>query len=222
MAVNYCSLNYVDVKVFEGLRKFKLPTIPGTEFSGEVLELGDEVDKTEFKVGDRVVSLTRKTGGGLSEEAVVDQLDCFTLSNISLKNAAILPYGHGTALLAFTKYCPINGKLIVIVPRAEFLIVVLLLCLSENDIVVVLAGPGGLGLGAIEIASSVFKARVIAVCDTEDSGSLIRDEGAEKTVSMSKGVPAVYKFLREALGNNRAAVIYDAVGQGHLHTFQDL
>lgn len=95
--------------------------------------------------------------------------------------------------------------------------------ISENDIVIVLAGPAGLGLGAIEIASSVFKARVFAVCDTEDSGSLIRDEGAEKTVSISEGIPSVYKFLRESVGkDNRAAVIYDAVGQGHLHTFQDL
>lgn len=77
-------------------------------------------------------------------------------------------------------------------------------------------------MGAIEIASAVFKAKVIAVTDTEDSGSLIRAEGAQKAISMSEGVPAVYKFLREALGKNRAAVIYDAVGQGHLHTFQDL
>lgn len=92
----------------------------------------------------------------------------------------------------------------------------------ENDIVIVLAGPAGLGLGAIEVASSVFKAKVIAVCDTEDSSALIRDEGAYQAVCMSEGIPAVYKFLRNAVGKNRAAVIYDAVGQGHLHTFQDL
>lgn len=200
MAVNYCSLNYVDTKVFEGERKFPLPIVPGTEFSGEVLELGSGVDKSEFSIGGRVVALTRKCGGGLAEQAVVDQINCWSLPNISLKNAAILPYGHGTALLAFTKYAPID----------------------ENDIVIILAGPAGLGLGAIEIASNVFKARVFAVSDTEDSSSLLRDEGAEKAVCMSEGVPTVYKFLREALGKNRAAVVYDAVGQGHLHTFQDL
>lgn len=109
MAVNYCSLNYVDTKVFEGVRKFDLPIVPGTEFSGEILELGADVDKSEYSVGDRVVALTRKFGGGLAEQAVVDQMNCWTLSNISLKNAAILPYGHGTALLAFSKYAPING-----------------------------------------------------------------------------------------------------------------
>lgn len=63
---------------------------------------------------------------------------------------------------------------------------------------------------------------MIAVSDTEDSSSLIRGEGAEKAISMSEGLPAVYKYLREAVGKKRAVVIYDAVGQGHLHTFQDL
>ena len=200
VGVSYCSLNYIDVKLFEGERKLNLPIVPGTEFSGEILEIGANVDKSEYSVGDRVVSLTRKNGGGLAEEAVVDPLNCWPLSDISLKNAAILPYGHGTALLAFTKYAPID----------------------EKDIVIVLSGPAGLGLGAIEIASGVFKAKVYAVSDTEASSSLIRDEGAEKAVCMSEGVPKVYKVLREALGDKRAAVIYDAVGQGHLHTFQDL
>lgn len=87
---------------------------------------------------------------------------------------------------------------------------------------IILAGPAGLGMGAIEVAANVFKAKVIAVTDTEDSSSLLRAEGAQQAVCMSEGVPAVYKFLREALGKNRAAVIYDAVGQGHLHIFQDL
>lgn len=103
-------MNYVDAKAFEGDQKYILPIVPGGELSGEILELGDGVDKSEFKVGDRVVGLTGWANGGLAEEAVVDKLDCWTLSNISLKNAAILPYGHGTALLAFTKYSPINGE----------------------------------------------------------------------------------------------------------------
>lgn len=100
----------MDVKLFEGERKFDLPITPGTEFSGEILEIGPEVDKSEFKVGDNIVALTRKTGGGLAEQAIVGQSDCFPLSIISLKNAAILPYGHGTAYLAFSRYCPINGE----------------------------------------------------------------------------------------------------------------
>lgn len=94
--------------------------------------------------------------------------------------------------------------------------------IPENDIVIVIAGPGGLGLAAIEVAASVYKAKVIAVCDTEDSSVVIREEGAFQTISMSEGIQKVYKFLRNALGENRAAVIYDAVGQGHLHLLQDL
>lgn len=107
--MKYCSLNYIDMKLFDGERDFDLPITPGTEFSGEILELGSDVDPSEYTVGDSVVALTSKEGGGLAEQAVVDQMNCWALSGVSLKNAAILPYGHGTALLAFTKYAPLNG-----------------------------------------------------------------------------------------------------------------
>uniref|UniRef100_A0A1B0DE66 Alcohol dehydrogenase-like C-terminal domain-containing protein n=1 Tax=Phlebotomus papatasi TaxID=29031 RepID=A0A1B0DE66_PHLPP len=91
----------------------------------------------------------------------------------------------------------------------------------ENDTVIVIAGPGGLGLGAIEVASSVYRAKVIAICDTEDSSILIRDEGAFQTICMSEGYPKVYRFLKNALGENRVRCIYDAVGGEALHLLQD-
>lgn len=158
-------------------------------------------------------------GGGLAGQAVVDQSNVWSLSNISLKNAAILPYGHGTALLAFTKFCPLNGKPLIIMLRAIFINGFVF---SENDIVIVIAGPAGLGLGAIEVASSVFKAKVIAVCDSSDSSALIREEGAFQAILMSEGYPNVYKQLKKALGETRAHVIYDAVNPNTLHVFQDL
>lgn len=77
---------------------------------------------------------------------------------MSTRDAAVLVKGHGTAFLAFTKYSE----------------------LKENDIVIVLAGPAGNGLAAIQIAKNVFKAKVYVICDTDDTSSLIRDEGAHK------------------------------------------
>lgn len=57
VGVHYCSLNYTDVKAFEGgTGEVKLPVVPGSEFSGEVLEVGS-ADSSEFRVGDRVVAL---------------------------------------------------------------------------------------------------------------------------------------------------------------------
>ncbi len=59
MSVDYCSLNIADVNKLS--RKSDsdeslLPTIPGCEFSGEVIEVGDFVVEN-IKKGDKVVAL---------------------------------------------------------------------------------------------------------------------------------------------------------------------
>lgn len=139
-------------------------------------------------------------GGGLAEECVVSEDDCFDVGSVSLKNAAVLLQGHGSALLAFTKYS----------------------ALEENDIVIVIAGPGGNGLAAIQLANRVFKAKVYAICDSEDSSALIRDEGVCKTICINESTSKVYKFLDNALEGKKAKLIYDAVGGSLLHLTTDL
>lgn len=178
-----------------------LPMIPGSEFAGEVLELGDNC-RQNFKAGDKVAALLahRHLGGGLAEECVVSEDECFDVSGISLENAAVVLQGHGTALLAFSQYC----------------------VLEENDPVVVIAGPGGNGLAAIQLASRVYKAKVYAICDTEDTSALLRDEGAYKSISINEGPKNVYKFLESALKEKKAKAIYDAVGGETLHIAADL
>lgn len=136
----------------------------------------------------------------MAEECVVSEDECFDVGSVSLRNAAVLLQGYGSALLAFTKYCE----------------------LKENDIVIVIAGPGGNGLAAIQLASSVFKAKVLAICDTEDSSALIRDEGAFNSICINEGLSKVYKFLDKALEGKKAKVVYDAVGGGLLHLTADL
>lgn len=117
--------------------------VPGYEFSGEIIDAGEN-NKLNFKKGDRVVALKGikmnqskqkkisvafsalewksisllfwlisghlNCGGGLAGQSIVDENDCWLCNNVSLKDSAILPYGHGTALLAFTKYCEIKGR----------------------------------------------------------------------------------------------------------------
>lgn len=52
--VKYCGICPSDLKYFTGIRKPRVwPTIRGHEFSGEIAEIGGNVE--EFKVGDRVV-----------------------------------------------------------------------------------------------------------------------------------------------------------------------
>lgn len=81
---------------------------------------------------------------------------------------------------------------------------------------------GGNGLAAIQLANSVFKAKVYAICDTEDTSALIRDEGAYKSISIMEGPSAVYKFLAKSFTDKKAKVVYDAAGGGLMHLVADL
>lgn len=206
MSVDYCSLNIADVNKLSSATSSNadetlLPTIPGCEFSGEVIEVGDFVEEN-IKKGDKVVALLahdHQIGGGLAQEAVVPEVDCFNCGTVKTKDAAVLVKAHGTAFLAFTKHCE----------------------LKENDIVIVLAGAAGNGLAAIQIAKNVFKAKVYVICDTDDTGTLIRAEGAHKSISVKEGLAKVYKFFDEALKGRKAKVVYDAVGDGLLYVAAD-
>lgn len=136
----------------------------------------------------------------MANECVLNENDCFDVGTVSLKNAAVMVQGHAAALLAFSKYSQ----------------------LDENDNVIVIAGPGGNGLAAIQLANSVYKAKVYAICDTEDTSALIRDEGAYKSIGINQGLNKVYKYLETNLKDNKAKVVYDAVGSGLLYVAADL
>lgn len=59
MSVDFCSLNITDVNKLSSKNNSDetlLPTIPGCEFSGEVIEVGDFVVEN-IKKGDKVVAL---------------------------------------------------------------------------------------------------------------------------------------------------------------------
>uniref|UniRef100_A0A182WEL5 Enoyl reductase (ER) domain-containing protein n=1 Tax=Anopheles minimus TaxID=112268 RepID=A0A182WEL5_9DIPT len=203
--VHYCSLNSTDVKIITGKHaelNVPLPFIPGHEFSGEIVDIGKD-NPHHFNRGDRVVVMNdlQDPNGGLISEAVVKNRDVWTVpQSVPLREMAVLPYGHGTALLTFALHCN----------------------LKENDLIIITAGPGGMGLAAIDLAVSVYKATVIAVCDTESSSDLVREKGAHKVVSMTKNnFTKLYKNVQDAMGDKKAKVAYDAVGKGLLHLLAD-
>lgn len=201
VGVWYCSLNVNDVKSMENKNEdIILPMVPGNEFSGVILEMAESC-KRNFKVGQKVSTLLayQSMGGGLAEECVVSEDECFPVSSVSLRNAAVLPQGYGTALLAFTKFYE----------------------LQEGDDVIIIAGSAGFGLAAIKLASSVFKAKVYAICDTEDTSALLRQEGAFASISVNEGLPNVYQFLVRYFKDKKAKLAYDSAGVGLFHVVNE-
>lgn len=60
--MHFCCLNITDVNklICDKNDDLLLPTIPGCEFSGEILEVGDYVTEN-LKIGDKVVALLGKS-----------------------------------------------------------------------------------------------------------------------------------------------------------------
>lgn len=95
------SINPIDWKIQKGMvRPFlprKFPFIPVGDMSGEVVELGSGV--TDFKPGDKVISITFPNGGGLAEYAVAPaSLTVARPPEVSAAEGASLPTAASTAL----------------------------------------------------------------------------------------------------------------------------
>ncbi|XP_060528897.1 quinone oxidoreductase-like protein 2 homolog [Cylas formicarius] len=194
--VSYCSVNSADCYKFKQPGT-DLPFIPGYELSGEVTEVGSDIQRQQIGVGEKVASLSLEHFGGLAEQCVVNIGDVFRIPpEVELKDAAVLSYGHSLALYTFSKLSE----------------------LKEKDQVIISAGPAGLGLAAVDVAANVYKAQVIGVVDTEERGELVRERGAFTTVHFS---PKLVKNILAKTENKGAKVVYDAVGENFMEIIGD-
>lgn len=186
----WCGLNVSDILIARGEYDVtpKLPYVPGHEIAGKITELGGKVSK-EFSVGSRVLALTKGDFGGLAEEVVVSQSDLWTVpSTIPLKTAAALADNYSTALLGLGR-------------RAK---------IKENDVLLIGAGSGGLGLAAMDFAANVYKAKVIVVCSTEERASALRDKGVWAALTyFDKGI---CKKIADITQGKGVGIVFDAIG----------
>jgi len=186
--VSYCSVNSVDNYKFKQAGS-SLPFIPGYELSGEVIEVGKDIRGEQINIGEKVVGLSLENFGGLAEECVLDIDDVFRIpTEVMLKDAAVIAYGHSVALYTFSK----------------------LTNLKEKDHVVISAGPAGLGLAAVDVAANIYKAHVIGVTHSEEMGDLVRERGAFTTVHFT---PKLAKEILKNTDQKGAKVVYDAAGE---------
>lgn len=199
--VHCCAINVADYLMWAGLseNKPKLPFVPGFEISGEILEIAEPEKKPDneegdnedvVQIGDRVLALNKETLNGFSTECIADLKDVFSIpSSVSYKKAASLADSYGTALLGISR----RGKV------------------QKDDIVLVTAAAGGLGLAAVDIAANVYKAKVIAVCGTEDRACLVRDKGAWAAFTF-RGDKILKEEVSKISNGKGADVVYEAVG----------
>ncbi|MFB9215566.1 NADP-dependent oxidoreductase [Vibrio sinaloensis] len=145
--VAFAGVNPIDVKTRAGLgwaaseNKDNLPWVPGYDIAGEVVGCGD--NSARFTVGDNVAGFIGfpLQGGGYSQYLCVPETELSLVpDSITLEAAAALPLAGQTAVQALDKAA-----------------------VKEGDRVLILAGAGGVGHIAIQVAVAA-KAEVFTTC----------------------------------------------------------
>ena len=144
-------------------RRPPLPFIPGTECSGYVIEVGDEVNG--IKKGERVCAVL--DWGGQAEEAVAHAANVFRIPETLQFNQAI---------------CFTNSYL----TSYAALIWPHLLQIREGQHVLIHGAAGGVGIAAIEIAK-IKGAKVIATVGSEEKRKIAQEHGADYTINYRDG-----------------------------------
>ncbi|GAB2576794.1 quinone oxidoreductase family protein [Kribbella endophytica] len=189
VAVKAIGVNYLDVQERTGAYPRALPYIPGDEGSGTIVEVGPGADRS---IGERVC--WQGITGSYAEELAIpaDRLIAVP-DRISDDLAATLPTQGLTAHYLATDAYQI----------------------APDDVVVILAGAGGVGLLLTQIAK-LQGAHVITAVSTPEKAQLSQKAGADQVVTYSDLAEAVHD--ETGAGPAGADVVYDSVGAS---TFED-
>ena len=199
--VEACSLNRMDLLVRRGLPGVttSLPRVPGADIAGVVVQCGSSVDETV--IGARVLvdpmitlpngragALGENTDGGLVERIAVPVANTLPIPDaVTFEQAAALPIAYGTAYR-------------LLVTRGQ---------VRSGETIVILGASGGLGTGAVQIAS-MRGAEVIAVASSEDKLQRLSQLGATHLIS-ARGAEYGEKVWK-LTGKKGADVIVDTIG----------
>ena len=214
--VRACSLNRLDLYMRAGARGMKRelsqPLILGGDVSGDVAEVGDGV--ATVKPGDRVVTnprltcghcahclagqdgLCRSAGmlgtasdGGYAEYVKVPATNVLPIADsLSYENAAALP----------TVFMPCWS---ILIRRAR---------VQPWETVLVLSASSGVGTAAIQVASKVIGARVIATTSTDDKARDARALGADEVIVYTQ--EDIEERVKELTDGQGVDAVVDHVG----------
>jgi NADPH2:quinone reductase len=178
-------VNFIDVYHRTGLYPLALPFTPGSEASGTVEAVGDDVN--EIQVGDRVAYAMSL--GAYAEYAAVPAARLVKIAEgVDAESAA-------AAMLQGT--------------TAHYL-VTSTYALKRVDTALVHAAAGGVGLLLIQMAKRIG-ARVFGTVSTEEKAQLAREAGADKVIIYTEqDFQEEIKRLTEGKG---VEVVYDSVGK---------
>ena len=173
--VRALSLNGFDPMVLRGIPQLPipLPMTPCSDCAGEIVRLGDGVDRTRWGIGDRVTLVPIRPGAGVvgetlsgvaAEYCAVPQSALLPLPpSVSYVQAACWPTAYGTALRMMMK-------------RAR---------VTHGERVLILGAAGGIGTCCVQLAR-LAGAEVIACAESDEALVKLRSLGANHTINIAK------------------------------------
>lgn len=183
--VKAAGLNFPDTLIIEGKYQIKpeLPFSPGGEMAGEVIAVGDGVQR--FKPGQRVMGLTGY--GAFAEEILVPESNLIPVPDgMNDHTAAAFSMVYGTSYHALKQ-------------RAN---------IQPGETLLVLGASGGVGLAAVELGKAMG-ATVIAAASSAEKLAVAKEAGADDLINYAE--EDLKDALKQRYPKG-VDVIYDPVG----------
>ena len=188
VAVRAAGVNYVDGLICQGRYQMKPPTpyVPGGEIAGDVLAVGEGVDR--ISAGDRVLAMT---GFGAFAEQVV-------LAEAALQRLpAAMSYGQGAAFVQ-----SYSTAWFALAERAR---------LAAGEWLLVLGAGGGIGLASVDVGIALG-AKVLAAASSAAKLDAARALGAVAGIDYET---EDLKARARELAGGGVDVVMDPVGGVH-------
>jgi NADPH:quinone reductase-like Zn-dependent oxidoreductase len=194
------SAEYFVSRFFSGLFKPKFPIL-GSEFAGEIIELGKEV--TKYKIGDRVFGFNDKEFGGHAEFMSVSEDTTMGLipGNLSYTEAAPLLEGSHYA------WCDIVAAKV-----------------KKGQRVMVYGATGSIGSAAVQLLR-YLDTEVTAVCSTNYI-DLVKSLGADRVIDYTcedyKVDLNYYDFIFDSVGKSSFGICKPLLKQNGIYISTEL
>lgn len=167
--------------------------IPGLEFAGRIVALGEGVSR--YEVGDQVCALV--AGGGYAEYAVVHEDNALPIpSGLSLEEAGAIPE---TFFTVWTNVFQRGG-------------------LRKGESFMVHGGTSGIGTTAIQLARA-FGATVLATAGSDEKCAACRELGADHAINYR--TEDFVAAAKAATGGRGVNLILDMVGGDYINRNYD-